>query len=223
LSLSLGEGGVIDDDLRQTLQSFGDVVKLSLVNINHRELLGQQALRDQLTSMFNRRYLAETLPREVRRAQRSGSALTVAMLDIDFFKHFNDMHGHDAGDLVLSELGQILQESLRAGDIACRYGGEEFLLVLLDCDLAAARVRLTQICLKVRRNTLMFRGQKLSTVTLSVGLATSSETLPDGESLITAADKAMYLAKTNGRDRIEDFLTPKFGDAELALTTFVPA
>jgi diguanylate cyclase (GGDEF)-like protein/PAS domain S-box-containing protein len=223
LSLSLGEGGVIDDDLRQTLQSFGDVVKLSLVNINHRELLGQQALRDQLTSLFNRRYLAETLPREVRRAQRSGSALTVAMLDIDFFKHFNDMHGHDAGDLVLSELGQILQESLRAGDIACRYGGEEFLLVLLDCDLAAARVRLTQICLKVRRNTLMFRGQKLSTVTLSVGLATSSETLPDGESLITAADKAMYLAKTNGRDRIEDFLTPKFGDAELALTTFVPA
>ena len=131
------------------------------------------------------------------------------MLDIDFFKRFNDMHGHDAGDLVLSELGAVLNESLRAGDIACRYGGEEFVVVLLECDLVSARSRFTQIRLHLKGKEHVYRGQTLSTVTLSVGLATLSETLPDGESLITAADKAMYLAKTNGRDRIEDFGLPQ--------------
>jgi diguanylate cyclase (GGDEF)-like protein/PAS domain S-box-containing protein len=222
LHLGLGEGCTINDDLRQTVQSFGDVVKLSLANLNMRESLGQLALRDQLTGLFNRRYLVETLPREVRRAQRSGSAMTVAMLDIDFFKRFNDAHGHDAGDLVLSALGLILHESLRAGDIACRYGGEEFLVVLPDCELAAARARLTQICLQLKGKVLTFRGEKLPTVTVSVGLASLSETLPDGESLITAADKAMYLAKANGRDRIEEFLTPEAAGPELAPTAAVP-
>lgn len=223
LHVSLGEGGVVDDDLRQSMQLFGDVVKLSLANINQRELLGRQALRDQLTGLFNRRYLVETLPREVRRAHRSGLPLTIAMLDIDFFKRFNDVYGHDAGDLVLSELGHVLRESLRAADIACRYGGEEFLVVLPDCDLAAARDRLARICQLVKGTKHVFRGQKLSPVTLSVGLATLSETLPDGESLITAADKAMYIAKTNGRDRIENFLTPEVRGPELAPTTAVPA
>ncbi len=216
LHLGLGEGGVIDDDLRQSMQSFGDVVKLSLANINLRESLGQQALRDQLTGLFNRRYLVETLPREVRRAQRGGSPLTVAMLDIDLFKRFNDVYGHDAGDLVLSELGRVLKDSLRAGDVACRYGGEEFLVVLPDCDLVAARARLADICLQVRKKAHVFHGKALPSVTLSVGLATLSETLPTSEALITAADKAMYLAKTNGRDRIEDFRTAAAGGPEEA-------
>jgi diguanylate cyclase (GGDEF)-like protein/PAS domain S-box-containing protein len=222
LHFSFGEGSVIDDDLRQTVQSFGDVVKLSLANLNLRESLGRQALRDQLTGLFNRRYLLETLPREIRRAQRSGSPLTVAMLDIDFFKRFNDMHGHDAGDLVLSDLGRVLRDSLRAEDIPCRYGGEEFLVVLPDCDPATARTRLTQICLLAKGKARVFRGQALPGVTLSVGLATLSETLPNGESLITAADKAMYAAKTGGHDRIEEFRTP-ISEHELVSATIVPA
>lgn len=223
LHLGLGEGCTIDDGVRHTMQSLSDVVKLSLANINQRELLGQQALRDHLTGLFNRRYLLETLPREVRRAQRNGSPLTVAMLDIDFFKRFNDVHGHDAGDLVLSELGVVLRGDLRAEDIACRYGGEEFLVVLPDCDLAAARARLTTMCTAVKRKAQVFRGQTLPRVTLSVGLATLSEALPNSESLITAADKAMYLAKTNGRDRIEQFLTPEATGPQLAPIGVAPA
>jgi diguanylate cyclase (GGDEF)-like protein/PAS domain S-box-containing protein len=221
LHFSLGEGGVVDDELRQTMQSFGDVVKLSLVNIEQLELLGQQAIRDHLTGLFNRRYLVETLPREVRRAQRSGSPLTIAMLDIDFFKKFNDEYSHDAGDKVLSELGLVLKQGLRAEDIACRYGGEEFVIVLPECDLATARARLLQICLVVRGKAPVFRGRTLPNITLSVGMATLSGALPTAESLITAADNAMYMAKSKGRDRIEDYRTPEA--PERAPVTEAPA
>ncbi len=223
LYFGLGEGAVIDDDLRQTMQTFGDVVKLSLVNIEQLELLGQQAIRDHLTGLFNRRYLVETLPREVRRAQRSGSQLTIAMLDIDFFKNFNDEYGHDAGDKVLSELGLVLRQSLRTEDIACRYGGEEFVIALPECDLATARARLLQICLAAKAKTPVFRGRTLPNITLSVGLATLSGALPTTESLITAADNAMYLAKNNGRDRIEDYRTLESAGRERAPVTGAPA
>lgn len=226
LYFGLGERGVIDDELRQTLQSFGDMVKLSLLNIEQRELLGQQAIRDHLTGLFNRRYLVETLPREVRRAQRSGSPLTIAMLDIDFFKRFNDEYGHDAGDKVLSELGLVLKQSLRAEDIACRYGGEEFVVVLPECDLATARERLLQVCLLVKGKAPVFRGRTLPNITLSVGIATLSDVLPTAESLITAADNAMYVAKTNGRDRIEEFRPPGAegpGQASVTGATALPA
>jgi diguanylate cyclase (GGDEF)-like protein/PAS domain S-box-containing protein len=219
LYFGLDEGGVIDDELRQTAQSFGDVVKLSLVNIQQRELLGQQAIRDHLTGLFNRRYLVETLPREVRRVRRRGSPLTIAMLDIDFFKKFNDEYGHDAGDKVLSELGLVLKQGLREEDIACRYGGEEFVVVLLECDLATARERLSQICLLVKGKAPVFRGRTLPNITLSVGMATLSDALPSAESLITAADNAMYLAKSNGRDRIEEFQTPGAGGPAKASAT----
>jgi diguanylate cyclase (GGDEF)-like protein/PAS domain S-box-containing protein len=218
LHFGLAEGDAIDDELRQTAQSFGNVVKLSLLNIQQRELLGQQAIRDHLTGLFNRRYLVETLPREVRRVQRSGSPLTIAMLDIDFFKKFNDDYGHDAGDKVLSELGLILKQGLREEDIACRYGGEEFVLVLPECDLATARERLLQICLLVKGKAPVFRGRTLPKITLSVGMATLSGALPTAESLVTAADHAMYVAKSNGRDRIEDYQAPEAGGRGQAAT-----
>jgi two-component system cell cycle response regulator len=129
----------------------------------------------------------------------------MAMMDIDNFKSFNDTHGHDAGDLVLKELGVLLRDSLRAGDIACRYGGEEFLLVLPECDLCAAQTLLQQICSNMGRKTFVFQKHALPAVTMSVGLSQLDRDLSSQESIISAADDALYKAKRDGRNRIEIF------------------
>jgi diguanylate cyclase (GGDEF)-like protein/PAS domain S-box-containing protein len=203
LHLSFPSNQSAGEDLMHLIVTFGDVVKLSLANLKLRETLSEQAMRDQLTTLFNRHYLAETLPREIRRAERANAHLSVAMLDIDRFKDFNDTHGHDAGDAVLRDLGKILGERFRAGDIACRYGGEEFLLVLPDCDLACAKPRLQAICSEIRQRTFQFKGEALPRVTVSVGLAELRDDVRSAETLIAAADAALYSAKRNGRDRVE--------------------
>ena len=203
LTLEIPAGSAIDDELRQRMTAFGDMIKLSLANIGLLESLADQAMRDQLTGLFNRRYLAETLPREISRARRTGAPLTVAMLDIDHFKAFNDAHGHDAGDLVLRELAAALVASLRAGDVACRYGGEEFLLVLPDCTAESAVARLSRIAAVLRDRTFDFGDATLPGVTLSVGVAPIDDALQSADRLVTAADEALYLAKNRGRDDIE--------------------
>ena len=205
VNLILVEGNAFDDTTRQVLHSFADVVKLSLANLQLIDSLAEQAFRDPLTGLFNRRYLMETLPREVRRAQRRNTPLTIVMLDIDHFKQLNDTYGHDAGDFVLEDLAEQLTEALRIEDVACRYGGEEFLLLLPDCDLATARRRMKSISHKIKLKSNVFHGKILHGMTLSIGLAALSDGLSTGERLITAADKAMYVAKRMGRDRIECF------------------
>ena len=208
LTLEMPAGTVIDDELRQRMMSFGNVVKLSLANLNLLDSLAEQAMRDQLTGLFNRRYLAETLPREIYRARRSAVPLTIAMLDIDHFKAFNDAYGHDAGDFVLSELAALLTQSLRSGDTACRYGGEEFLLVMPDCEGEAAHARLTGITAALKAKTFTFDGAALPGVTLSIGLAPLCESLTTADQLIRAADEALYRAKAKGRDSVEIWTAP---------------
>ena len=177
--------------------------QLAEVNARMFEVLREQAVRDPLTGLFNRQYLDETLMREIRRDRRRRAPFSLVMLDIDHFKVFNDTYGHAAGDEVLKELGKLLRDTVRASDIACRYGGEEFVVVLLDADLAAALPTVERICLDIKQKQCIYRGQELPGITVSAGLAQYPMHGTSAEELLRAADEAMYAAKNAGRDRIE--------------------
>jgi diguanylate cyclase (GGDEF)-like protein/PAS domain S-box-containing protein len=189
----------LDERLAVTL---AEQVALALANLNLRETLRHQAIRDPLTSLYNRRYLEETLERELRRAQRKQTTLCVFMLDIDHFKQFNDTFGHEAGDLVLRELGAFLKSQIRADDIACRYGGEEFTLVLPETLPDLALERAEHLREGIRHLEARHRGKLLGTVTLSIGVSVYPADGNTGEILLRAADRALYRAKAEGRDRV---------------------
>jgi diguanylate cyclase (GGDEF)-like protein/PAS domain S-box-containing protein len=153
----------------------GETIKLSLSNLKLREKLRGEAIHDPLTGLFDRGYLEETLWRELHRAQCGNSPLCVAMLDLDQFKHLNDTFGHDAGDSLLRRLGRMLREQLRKSDIACRYGGDEFVLVLPDSSLADTRQRVEQIRVLVKELQIRHGDQLLGTMTVSAGVAQAGE------------------------------------------------
>jgi diguanylate cyclase (GGDEF)-like protein len=163
--------------------------------------LEEQAIRDPLTGLYNRRYLDDALEREVVRAHREGYPLSVVMLDLDRFKALNDTFGHQAGDAVLVALGRSLRDQVRAGDLASRWGGEEFLLLLPNMPLAAAAARVD----KLRERFAAIRieaGQEQISATLSGGVAAYPEHGATPLALIGAADSALYRAKDQGRDRV---------------------
>ena len=137
-------------DTEQRLRAMTDRVGPALANLKLRDALRELALRDGLTGLYNRRYLEDALNRELHRAERSGKPVSVVMIDIDHFKHFNDKYGHDAGDFVLSALARAITKSIRPSDIACRYGGEELAVVLADADLECAREQAEQMRLAIR-------------------------------------------------------------------------
>ena len=200
--LHLDGGAGLDAPELRLVARLGEVVKIALADLTLRASLRAQAIRDPLTGLFNRQYLDETLPRECQLARRRNSPLSVAMLDIDHFKQFNDGYGHDSGDAVLRELGELLRAASRSSDITCRYGGDEFVLIMLDADLPASVPRLEQICLDIKRKRCVHRNRTLPSITVSVGM---SEFPLHGSSpgeVLRAADEAMYAAKHAGRDRI---------------------
>ena len=186
----------------QLAVTVSEAIKLSLSNLKLREELRAEAIHDPLTGLFNRRYLEETLPRELHRAQRAHSPLCVAMLDLDNFKRFNDTYGHDAGDSLLRELGRLLLGKLRKSDISCRYGGEEFVLVLPDSSAADAKQRMEQIRGQIKELKIPHGEQVLSAITVSAGVAQAEDPPPNPSQLLRAADTALYAAKNAGRDRV---------------------
>jgi diguanylate cyclase (GGDEF)-like protein/PAS domain S-box-containing protein len=190
---------------QQLVVTVGEGIKLSLSNLKLREIMREQATHDPLTGLFNRRYLDDTLPRELIHARRQNAPICIAMLDIDHFKHFNDTFGHEAGDLMLRELGHLLHENIRKSDIACRFGGEEFVLVLLDSPLEASCQHLEKIRSHVNELQIRFREQLLGTMTLSVGIVEALRHNLTADELLGAVDKALYAAKRAGRDRIVVF------------------
>jgi len=185
-------------------QRWGEMVAerlaLSLSNIRLREALQHQAVRDPLTGLFNRRYMQETLDREVSRALRYGHPLSTIFLDLDHFKIFNDTNGHDAGDALLRALGGLLQSRLRVEDVVCRYGGEEFLIILPEAALEAARQRADGLRADIRALAVRHYDQILGGVSASMGVASMPEHGTTGEQVIRAADRALYQAKQAGRD-----------------------
>jgi diguanylate cyclase (GGDEF)-like protein/PAS domain S-box-containing protein len=183
----------------------GEDIKLSLFNLRLREKLREQATRDPLTGLYNRRYLEESLEREMHRTTRERLPLCIAMLDLDYLKQFNDTFGHGGGDRVLREMGRLLRDGLRRSDISCRFGGEEFVLVLPRSTLADAQQRLEQIRLLVKGLQVRHDDQILGTMTVSVGVAASPEHGSTSAELLLAADAALYLAKEAGRDRVVSY------------------
>jgi diguanylate cyclase (GGDEF)-like protein len=164
--------------------------------------LREQSVRDHLTGLFNRRYLEETLEREIDRMTRETRPLGLIMLDIDHFKDFNDSLGHAAGDALLQSLGGLLLDSVRGSDVACRCGGEEFVLVLPDVSAAVTMERAERLCADIERLRVEYGGEQLGTITMSVGVAAFPEHGATGDDVMKAADTAMYEAKARGRNRV---------------------
>ncbi len=182
--------------------TIADQVTLGLANLRLRDTLRQQSIHDSLTGLFNRRYMEETLRREIPRAVRGQRPLAVVMADIDHFKRFNDTYGHEAGDAILAEIGLLLKSSVRAGDIPCRYGGEEFALVLPGATLAQTIERVEAIRHRVSQLRVQHRDTVLGGITLSLGVAVLPQHGTATDELLRAADKALYRAKEEGRDRV---------------------
>jgi diguanylate cyclase (GGDEF)-like protein/PAS domain S-box-containing protein len=182
--------------------TFAAQVGLSIANLRLREALRTQSVRDALTGLYNRRYLEELLDREVRRAARATQSLGFLMIDLDHFKNFNDTYGHDAGDAVLRETGLLLAKGIRAEDFVCRFGGEEFVVVLPTADLEASRGRAEKLRAKMRELTILYQGKSLGIVTISVGVAAFPTHGTSPKELMAAADAALYEAKRGGRDQV---------------------
>lgn len=186
----------------ENLQLLAETAAMSIAGLNLRSRLEHQSIRDGLTDLFNRHFMEISLDREVRRAARNHTELSVLMLDVDHFKQFNDTYGHEAGDLILRGVGDIFRRSVRSEDIICRYGGEEFIVILPDTGQEAAMERAETIRSEVSRMRMRFHGDALREVTISIGVAVyplSGETL---EELLRASDRALYAAKHAGRNQV---------------------
>jgi diguanylate cyclase (GGDEF)-like protein/PAS domain S-box-containing protein len=165
-------------------------------------LLRELSVRDHLTGLFNRRYLEATLERELLRASRKHLSLGIIMLDVDDFKGFNDTYGHAAGDAIMHELGQLLFEHIRGEDIPCRYGGDEFILVLPDASLEVTQKRAIFLSETARNLQIQVEQQTLESITLSLGVALFPNHGSSSASLLKAADAALYRAKREGRGQM---------------------
>jgi diguanylate cyclase (GGDEF)-like protein/PAS domain S-box-containing protein len=187
---------------RETAILVAERVALALANLRLHESLQDQSIRDSLTGLFNRRYMEDTTERELRQAARHQYGLGIMIMDIDFFKTFNDTQGHGAGDSLLQALGEYLQTSVRAGDIACRYGGDEFVVVMPDATLIDTSERAQQLQQGIRRLHVNYHGQPLGSISVSMGVAAFPDHGESLEQLLRMADKALYRAKDQGKDRV---------------------
>ncbi|MEL6605966.1 MAG: histidine kinase N-terminal 7TM domain-containing protein [Cyanobacteria bacterium J06614_10] len=199
-------------------------LKQQLRQIQHlQEQLKEQAIRDELTGLFNRRYFEESLPAELAKAKRAGTSLSIVLMDIDYFKKVNDTYGHLAGDRALQTFAELVQQHIRSSDIACRYGGEEFILAMPDMPIVEAYQRADNIRTAFKALTIEFDGSHFQ-ATVSMGLGAYPDFPGSQHELLKRIDQALYVAKANGRDRIEvanekTAIVSKLSELERAIAT----
>jgi len=188
-------------DSRQRLAvSVASSLALSLASLQLRETLREQSIRDPLTRLFNRRFLEESFERELQLAGRKSQSIAVLFLDLDHFKRFNDTFGHDAGDMVLQSLADLFRNFFRATDICCRYGGEEFAIILPESTSSDALIRADALRSEVKGLRLQYKKQLLGQLTVSAGVAAFPEHGATAEGLLKIADQCLYESKARGRD-----------------------
>lgn len=202
LHVNAPSGGGPGDNDAELVESVAEQLAMAMANLQLRETLRVQSLRDPLTGLFNRRYLEENLQRELLRCERRGLPLSLLMIDVDHFKQFNDQHGHAAGDAVLAHVGRTLQSLIRNEDLACRYGGEEFTVVLPETDAAVAIQRAEAMRAAISSSTVLHLRKTLGPVTASIGVAAFPSDGATPEVLFEIADASLYRAKAEGRDRV---------------------
>ncbi len=186
----------------QLVVTVAEQLALALGNARLRESLRRQSVLDPLTGLFNRRYFEETLRRELARSRRMASPLSLVVLDVDHFKRVNDGYGHAAGDAVLRAIAQLVRQSIRDCDVACRYGGEELVILMPDCSQPDAARRAEALRADIAGAPPMLDGAGPDAITASFGVAEFPSHGPDAEALFRAADKALYQAKREGRNRV---------------------
>ncbi len=183
-------------------KALADTLGPALAAIRDRDRLRSLAIRDPLTGLANRRFLEEELPRRIAEAVRQSAPLAVAMLDLDRFRDYNERHGHLAGDIVLQSLGVLVHGFRQGDDLACRYGGEEFVLVMPAATAIEAAGRLEGLRAALAETIIHYEGRRLEPITASIGVAGYPGHGTSGQELLRAADAALYRAKRAGRDRI---------------------
>ena len=203
-----GKGGaselsaLVEESRLRTTIAVAEHVALALANLKLRETLRMQAIRDPLTGLFNRRHMEESLERELARAQRSHSSVAAIMIDIDHFKRFNDTFGHAAADFALRNTSELIRSSIRADDIACRYGGEELLVILPDTSAKDGTTRAEVLRAAISGQQLRFNGVALGAITASFGVAAFPAHTGTSDGLLRNADEALYEAKRKGRNQV---------------------
>lgn len=198
LHISAGSSDMFTAARLAMVQQAGEYAALRLANLRLREKLHDQSIRDPLTGLYNRRFLEATLEQELHRSSRHHTGLGVIMADIDKFKNFNDTFGHTAGDIVLKEVAAMLRRSVRTEDIVCRYGGEEFLMVLPDTSLESVRERTELMREAIAKLELQHAGHSLGKITASFGISFSQDGVLTPEILLRYADEALYESKRRG-------------------------
>jgi len=189
-------------DLRQMAVTLSEYLSLSIANVKLSESLSRQSIQDTQSGLYNRRFMEESLHREILRAARKQTQIGIIMGDLDHFKSFNDVYGHAAGDKIISQIGKLFKEKFRGSDIACRYGGEEFIVILPESSPEDTFKRADALREEIKKMEMVFQGQTLGSITMSMGVAGYPEKGLRMEDLLRVADMALYKAKQEGRDRV---------------------